>query len=327
MSPRNWRGRPVSRKRSWAWAYLGAHSTTPGTLSRPDTILSLLPASHNARLDRVLRSPLAQPLIPARFGLTSLAIQPMIPPAPEGRPLHEPTSPETTPLDRPIGRAGRQVALALIPGSKRNIRPGFPSAEVPESVPQGPRRMRKLLFGLIPLVAAVAAGWLIVLDRQGRLVWDHWDETKRGVLYRSGQLTPRQFTQAHNRYGIRTVVNLQMPGEELEAERALAREIGVDFVNLPMPGDGFGEEWQFREILKIIDDPERRPVLVHCARGTCRTGAAVAMYRFERDGWTIDDVAVEMPPADLSLWMATGLHLCDGQAQAGLGLAPARDAL
>jgi protein-tyrosine phosphatase len=61
-----------------------------------------------------------------------------------------------------------------------------------------------------------------------------------------------------------------------------------------MPGDGFGEEWQFREILKIVDDPNRRPVLVHCARGTCRTGAAVAIYRFERDGWTIEDVALEM---------------------------------
>lgn len=154
--------------------------------------------------------------------------------------------------------------------------------------------MRRLLFGLIPLVAAGAAGWLIVLDRQGRLVWDHWDESKRGVLYRSGQLTNDQFTEATRRYGIRTVVNLQMPGEELEEERALAKRLKVDFVNLPMPGDGFGEEWQFREILKIIDDPERRPVLVHCARGTCRTGAAVAMYRFERDGWTIDDVAVEM---------------------------------
>ena len=33
---------------------------------------------------------------------------------------------------------------------------------------------------------------------------------------------------------------------------------------------------------QIIDDPEQRPVLVHCARGTCRTGAAVAIYRFER---------------------------------------------
>src|SRR6202030_3393135 len=96
------------------------------------------------------------------------------------------------------------------------------------------------------------------------------------------------------RYGIRTVINLQMPGEELEAERGLTKELGINFVNLPMPGDGFGEEWQFREILKIIDDPEQRPVLVHCARGTCRTGAAVAIYRFERDGWTIDDVAVEM---------------------------------
>ena len=26
----------------------------------------------------------------------------------------------------------------------------------------------------------------------------------------------------------------------------------------------------------------------------CRTGAAVALYRFERDGWTIDDVSAEM---------------------------------
>ena len=154
--------------------------------------------------------------------------------------------------------------------------------------------MRKLLYGLILLVAALLAGWLIVLDRQGRLVWDHWDEAKRGVLYRSGQLTGDQLTAAVKRHDIRTVINLQLPGEELAAERELSARLGVDFVNLPMPGDGFGEEWQFREILKITDDPQRRPVLVHCARGTCRTGAAVAIYRFERDGWTLEDVATEM---------------------------------
>ena len=61
-----------------------------------------------------------------------------------------------------------------------------------------------------------------------------------------------------------------------------------------MPGDGFGEEAQFRKVLELVDDPERRPVLVHCARGTCRTGSAVALYRFERDGWTIQDVAAEL---------------------------------
>ena len=39
------------------------------------------------------------------------------------------------------------------------------------------------------IFAAAGGIWLIVLDRQGRLVWDHWDEAKRDVLYRSGQLT------------------------------------------------------------------------------------------------------------------------------------------
>ncbi|HZW30425.1 MAG TPA: protein tyrosine phosphatase, partial [Isosphaeraceae bacterium] len=81
---------------------------------------------------------------------------------------------------------------------------------------------------------------------------------------------------------------------EMRAERDLTGRLGVDFVNLPMPGDGLGEEWQFREILKVLDDPERRPALVHCARGTCRTGAAVAFYRFQRDGWTPEDVASEL---------------------------------
>ena len=154
--------------------------------------------------------------------------------------------------------------------------------------------MRKVLSGLVPMAAALVAAWLISMDRQGRLVWDHWDEVKRGVLYRSGQLAPDQLAEAVKRYNIRTVINLQWPGEEMRAERGQSAQLGVDFVNLPMPGDGLGEEWQFREILKILDDPERRPALVHCARGTCRTGAAVAFYRFERDGWTPEDVAAEL---------------------------------
>jgi predicted protein tyrosine phosphatase len=154
--------------------------------------------------------------------------------------------------------------------------------------------MRKVLLGLIVLASAGLAVWMIILDRQNRLLWDHWDVVKPGILYRSGQLIGSQLSQAVQRYGIRTVVNLQLPGKDMEQERALARELGIGFVNLPMPGDGFGEETQFRKVLELVDNPERRPVLVHCARGTCRTGSAVALYRFERDGWTIQDVAAEL---------------------------------
>ncbi len=154
--------------------------------------------------------------------------------------------------------------------------------------------MRKVFSGLVPLAAVIVAVWLITLDRQGQLLWDHWDEVKRGILYRSGQLTSEQLTEAVKRYQIRTVINLQWPGEEMKEERALSRRLGVDFVNLPMPGDGLGEEKQFREVLKILDDADRQRGLAESARGTCRTGASVAFYRFERDGWTPEDVASEL---------------------------------
>jgi protein tyrosine phosphatase (PTP) superfamily phosphohydrolase (DUF442 family) len=143
-------------------------------------------------------------------------------------------------------------------------------------------------------VAAAAATWIAVETRRNRGVWDHFDVVKHGILYRSGQLTGAQLTAAVQRYGIRTVVNFQIRDRRVDAEAGLARHLGVDFVNLPMPGDGFGQEAQFREVLKVCDDPERRPVLVHCARGTCRTGAAVALYRYERDGWTVEDVNAEL---------------------------------
>jgi protein tyrosine phosphatase (PTP) superfamily phosphohydrolase (DUF442 family) len=144
------------------------------------------------------------------------------------------------------------------------------------------------------LAVAALTTWLTVETRRNRLVWDHFDVVMPGTLYRSGQLNQDQLTAAAKLYGIGTVINFQIPGAGVEAERALAQRLGVDFMNLPMPGDGTGREEQFREVLKACDDPARRPVLIHCARGTCRTGAAVALYRYERNGWTVADVAAEM---------------------------------
>jgi protein tyrosine phosphatase (PTP) superfamily phosphohydrolase (DUF442 family) len=151
-----------------------------------------------------------------------------------------------------------------------------------------------VLMAVIVGLAAAAGIWVVVETRHNRLVWDHFDVVKHGYLYRSGQLNPTQLRTAIKRYGIRTLISFQITGQGVARERIIARENGVDFMNLPMPGDGFGKEEQFRQVLAAIDDPERRPVLIHCARGTCRTGAAVALYRYERDGWTVEDVADEM---------------------------------
>ena len=151
-----------------------------------------------------------------------------------------------------------------------------------------------IAFTVLAALSATVGVYCTVETGRNRLVWDHFDVVKPGILYRSGQLNPDQLESAVRGYGIRTVVSFQIAGAGVEQERAIAKRLGVDFLNLPMPGDGFGKEAQFREVLDAVDDPARRPVLVHCARGTCRTGAAVALYRFERDGWTIADVADEM---------------------------------
>lgn len=159
----------------------------------------------------------------------------------------------------------------------------------------GRRRLAGRLALGAALLSLVGVGvGLGLYQVSNEMIWDRFDTVKPGVLYRSGQLSTAQLREAINRYGIRTVINFQVQDKSVEQESAIARELGISFLNLPMPGDGFGQESQFRQVLKSVDDPEKRPVLIHCARGTCRTGAAVAMYRFERDGWTIDDVSAEM---------------------------------
>lgn len=151
----------------------------------------------------------------------------------------------------------------------------------------------RIAIVVVAILGSAVGVWVTREVQANRLVWDHFDTVKPGILYRSGQLEKEQLAAAVKRYGIRTVVNFQLPGAGVNAESETARELGIDFMNLPMPGDGSGLEEQFREVLAACADPARRPVIVHCARGTCRTGASVALYRFERDGWTVEDVAAE----------------------------------
>jgi protein tyrosine/serine phosphatase len=116
---------------------------------------------------------------------------------------------------------------------------------------------------------------------------------REGVLYRSGQLKPSHFDDVLRRYRIRTVVQLN-PSEENEWEETHARQIGADLVRVAMPGTGWGETADFDRVLKLIRDPARQPVLVHCAAGANRTGMVSALFRMMDEGWTHADAVREM---------------------------------
>ena len=64
-------------------------------------------------------------------------------------------------------------------------------------------RARTVAFALAAIAVVGMSAWLTGETQRNRLVWDHFDVVKPGILYRSGQLNPDQLTAAvrNPRYG------------------------------------------------------------------------------------------------------------------------------
>ena len=160
--------------------------------------------------------------------------------------------------------------------------------------------------------------WLIVLDRQGRLVWDHWDEAKEAcsIAAASSPAISSPPPSSATTSGPSSICSCRATSWRPSA--TLCARLGVDFVNLPMPGDGFGEEWQFREILKITDDPRAASRCSSTVPGA-RAGPGPPWHLSVRarrlDARRCRD---RDAPANLSIRLAAGLHLRHGEEQAGI---------
>ena len=149
---------------------------------------------------------------------------------------------------------------------------------------------RKLAIG-IALAALVAAGF------GGRtayklLRWKRFATVEETSLWRSGQLHAWQLESAIERYGLKTVVCFN--DDYAEQEQRICESRGVDFRYLPMPSSGLGDTKQFLEFMQLVTDPRHRPLLVHCNAGVARTGAAIALYRRWKYGWTQDRAISEV---------------------------------
>jgi tyrosine-protein phosphatase SIW14 len=163
-------------------------------------------------------------------------------------------------------------------------------------------------------------------------------EVEPGVLYRSGQLTTTGFEEYIQKFGIRTVVNLQdeyedpgiregylVPGECKES--VLCTRLGVRYIWMPpalIPPSQVPEHRPetIDAFLKLMDDPANHPVLIHCRAGLHRTGCLVAVYRMEYDGWTRGEALQEMIDNGFGRFAATSAN--DYITQYVLGYQPRR---
>lgn len=132
------------------------------------------------------------------------------------------------------------------------------------------------------LVAAVAAAALVLWAAAPGASAKRFAVVEEGKVYRSGELSARALQRVVERHGIRTVVDLGAypVGSRADArEQRAADSLGISRVRLDLFGDGSGDPNDYLRALRLMSDPDRQPVLVHCGAGTERTGCAVMLYR------------------------------------------------
>lgn len=111
-------------------------------------------------------------------------------------------------------------------------------------------------------------------------------------LYRSAQPTAVGMKNLQA-LGIKTIVNLR----SLHSDRDEIAETDLGYRHITMTA-WHPEEKEAREFMRIVSDPNKLPVLVHCKHGADRTGAMCAIYRIAVQGWPKDEAIREMTQGD-----------------------------
>lgn len=116
-------------------------------------------------------------------------------------------------------------------------------------------------------------------------------------LYRSGEPTEAGLATARDKYNIKTLIDLRGSPKYTEAEKAWAKKLGMNYVNLPMSSEP-PTKAQVTTMMKAIREARDKKtpgaVLVHCAHGSDRTGCMIGIWRVMEDNYTYDQAYAEM---------------------------------
>lgn len=108
------------------------------------------------------------------------------------------------------------------------------------------------------------------------------------VLYRGGQPTAEGM-RSLKQMGIKTIVSLR----SYHSNRNEIGRTDLDYEHIYMK-PWHPEDKEVTRFLRIVLDPKRAPVFVHCMRGAERTGAICAAYRIIVQGWSKEEAIKEM---------------------------------
>ena len=108
------------------------------------------------------------------------------------------------------------------------------------------------------------------------------------ALYRGDQPSP-QGMENLKKLGVKTILNLR----SFHSDRDEIGATGLAYEHIYMKA-WHPEEEDVVRFLKMVTDPKRAPVLVHCQHGADRTGTMIAVYRIAVQGWSKAEAIREM---------------------------------
>jgi protein tyrosine/serine phosphatase len=103
-------------------------------------------------------------------------------------------------------------------------------------------------------------------------------------VYRGAQPTEQGIQYLAN-LGVKTVIDLREADGRSRKEEQLVTAAGMKYINVPMGGLTPPTQTEIGKILDILESDPAGAVFVHCKRGADRTGAVIASYRIDHDGW------------------------------------------
>lgn len=188
------------------------------------------------------------------------------------------------------------------------------------------RIIAAVLLGAFVFAAAVAGWWEIDLYRA------NWGVVVPGQIFRSAQMPSWLIRRKVEENHIGVIIFLShddMEDPDLQAEKQVANDEAVQFLNFPMMGDGVAKPEMYTKALLALCSANRagQRVLVHCHSGAQRTGGVIAVYRMLVEKIPADQALAEMrfyghdPKKNLTLIPFLNAHIgewADALAKAGV---------
>lgn len=136
-------------------------------------------------------------------------------------------------------------------------------------------RLRTLVLTCAGLLVAGLIGYIVAVALTGNV-----HTVIAGEVYRAGQPRPGLLDRMHRQAGVRTVLNLRGPNAGspwYDAEVADSRRLGIEHIDFRMSARKELTPQEVRELIAIMRAAPK-PLLIHCAGGSDRTGLASAFY-------------------------------------------------